>query len=64
MDQWYLDYGEPSWRDTALEWVENKDGKGLNTFTSETKHAVSGCTDRTAQRWQMTNIDMIVYRRA
>ena len=42
MDQWYLDYGEESWRETALEYVENKDGKGLDTFSSETRHAFVG----------------------
>lgn len=38
MDQWYLDYGEESWRETALEWVENADGKGLETYSSDTKN--------------------------
>lgn len=38
MDQWYLDYGEESWKQTALKWVENADGKGLETWTHETKH--------------------------
>jgi leucyl-tRNA synthetase len=42
MDQWYLDYGEDSWKKTALDWVDNKDGKGLNTFTMETKNAFEG----------------------
>ena len=40
MDQWYLDYGEESWREQALEYVEAKDG--LNTFSSDTKHAFVG----------------------
>ena len=39
MDQWYLDYGEEKWRDIALKWVENEDGKGLNTYTPETKNS-------------------------
>ncbi|KAH8677848.1 hypothetical protein BX600DRAFT_376622 [Xylariales sp. PMI_506] len=39
MDQWYLDYGEDAWRDQALEWVANTDGKGMNTFTNETKNS-------------------------
>ncbi|KKA26535.1 hypothetical protein TD95_005186 [Thielaviopsis punctulata] len=38
MDQWFLDYGEESWKEQALEWVDNKDGKGLNTFSSEAKN--------------------------
>lgn len=42
MDQWYLDYGEESWRQIALKWVNNADGKGLETFTAETKHAFDG----------------------
>ncbi|KAI0136910.1 hypothetical protein BJ170DRAFT_603701 [Xylariales sp. AK1849] len=42
MDQWYLDYGEESWRNTALKWVDNADGKGLNTFISETKNFFEG----------------------
>ncbi|PFH55407.1 hypothetical protein XA68_18377 [Ophiocordyceps unilateralis] len=42
MDQWYLDYGEASWKQTALEWVENSDGKGLETWTAETRNAFEG----------------------
>lgn len=42
MDQWYLDYGEESWKQTALEYVANADGKGLNTFTGETKNQFEG----------------------
>ncbi len=42
MDQWYLDYGEESWREQALEYVEGKDGKGLNTYSNETRHAFIG----------------------
>jgi leucyl-tRNA synthetase len=42
MDQWYLDYGEEKWRETALKWVENADGKGLNTWTQETKNSFEG----------------------
>lgn len=42
MDQWYLDYGEDSWKNTALDWVDNRDGKGLNTFTHEVKNAFQG----------------------
>lgn len=38
MDQWYLDYGEESWKKTALDWVEN----GLNTYTTETKNSFEG----------------------
>ncbi|KAI1873563.1 hypothetical protein JX265_005185 [Neoarthrinium moseri] len=42
MDQWYLDYGEDSWKKTALEWVGNADGKGLNTYFSETRNQFEG----------------------
>ncbi|KAM6536876.1 cytosolic leucyl tRNA synthetase [Fusarium falciforme] len=38
MDQWYLDYGEEAWKQTALKWVDNADGKGLETYTPETKN--------------------------
>ncbi|KAH6891236.1 hypothetical protein B0T10DRAFT_547577 [Thelonectria olida] len=38
MDQWYLDYGEESWKQVALKWVDNADGKGLNTYSAETKN--------------------------
>ncbi|KAI5467015.1 hypothetical protein BGZ63DRAFT_410109 [Mariannaea sp. PMI_226] len=38
MDQWYLDYGEESWKQVALKWVENTDGKGLETYAQETKN--------------------------
>ncbi|KAF4126325.1 leucyl-tRNA synthetase [Geosmithia morbida] len=42
MDQWYLDYGEASWKETALKWVENADGKGLETYIPETKNSFEG----------------------
>ncbi|KAF5007544.1 hypothetical protein FDECE_6135 [Fusarium decemcellulare] len=42
MDQWYLDYGEDSWKETALKWVENADGKGMETYTPETKNSFEG----------------------
>ncbi|KAH6682803.1 leucyl-tRNA synthetase-like protein [Halenospora varia] len=42
MDQWYLDYGEESWREVAMKHVDNADGKGLNTFSSETKNGFEG----------------------
>jgi leucyl-tRNA synthetase len=42
MDQWYLDYGEESWKQVALQHLENKDGKGLETYSSETKNAFEG----------------------
>ncbi|KAM3084388.1 cytosolic leucyl tRNA synthetase [Clarireedia jacksonii] len=38
MDQWYLDYGEDSWKKTALEYVDN----GLNTYSPETKNGFEG----------------------
>jgi leucyl-tRNA synthetase len=42
MDQWYLDYGEASWREVALKYVDNADGKGLNTYSEETKNGFEG----------------------
>lgn len=42
MDQWYLDYGEESWRNVALDWVNNAGGKGLNTYAQETKNGFEG----------------------
>jgi leucyl-tRNA synthetase len=42
MDQWYLDYGEEKWKETAINFVENKDGKGLNTYSHEAQHAFLG----------------------
>ncbi|PNY29960.1 Leucine-tRNA ligase, cytoplasmic, partial [Tolypocladium capitatum] len=42
LDQWYLDYGEESWKQTALKWVGNADGKGLETWTTETKNSFEG----------------------
>lgn len=42
MDQWYLDYGEDSWKKIALEYVDNVDGKGLETYSAETKNAFEG----------------------
>ncbi|CCT67024.1 probable leucine--tRNA ligase, cytosolic [Fusarium fujikuroi IMI 58289] len=38
MDQWYLDYGEESWKKTALDYVDN----GLNTYTPEVKNSFEG----------------------
>ncbi|KAF4637500.1 hypothetical protein G7Y89_g586 [Cudoniella acicularis] len=45
MDQWYLDYGEDSWKAVAMKHVGNADGNGLNTFTSETKNGFEGVLD-------------------
>jgi leucyl-tRNA synthetase len=42
MDQWYLDYGEESWKETALKYVDNADGNGLNTYSAETKNGYEG----------------------
>jgi leucyl-tRNA synthetase len=42
MDQWYLDYGEESWKEVALEYVDNSNGKGLNTYSAETKNGFEG----------------------
>ncbi|KAK5661310.1 hypothetical protein OQA88_11205 [Cercophora sp. LCS_1] len=45
MDQWYLDYGEDSWRAIAYDYVENKDGTGLNSWSPDTQHAFKGVID-------------------
>ena len=42
MDQWYIDYGEESWRTIAFDYVENKDGTGLNTYSPDTQHQFKG----------------------
>ncbi|PHH69050.1 hypothetical protein CDD82_107 [Ophiocordyceps australis] len=42
MDQWYLDYGEESWKREVLDWVENADGKKLATWGNETKNSFEG----------------------
>jgi len=42
LDQWYIDYGEDSWRQQAFEYVENKDGKGLECYSPDTQHAFKG----------------------
>lgn len=42
MDQWYLDYGEESWKQIALKYVDNADGNGLNTYSQETKNGFEG----------------------
>ncbi|KAG0646318.1 Leucyl-tRNA synthetase [Hyphodiscus hymeniophilus] len=42
MDQWYLDYGEESWKKVALKFVDNTDGKGINTYSQETKNGFEG----------------------
>lgn len=35
MDQWYLDYGEESWKQQTLKWVE-----GMQTWAQETKNGL------------------------
>ncbi|KAL2261951.1 hypothetical protein VTK26DRAFT_2908 [Humicola hyalothermophila] len=45
LDQWYLDYGEDSWRHLAFDYVDNKDGKGLETYSPDTQHAFKGVLD-------------------
>ncbi|RYP74735.1 hypothetical protein DL770_007554 [Monosporascus sp. CRB-9-2] len=45
MEQYYIDYGEDSWRAVATEYVQNKDGKGLNTWSSDTRNAFLGVLD-------------------
>lgn len=42
MDQWYLDYGEESWKQTALKWLDNENGNGMETWTQETKNSFEG----------------------
>ncbi|CCH42951.1 leucyl-tRNA synthetase [Wickerhamomyces ciferrii] len=39
-DQWYVDYGEESWKAEALEALHN-----MNTFTTETRNAFEGVLD-------------------
>jgi len=38
MDQWFIEYGEESWKNTAMEYVNN----GMETYSTETKHAFQG----------------------
>lgn len=38
MDQWYLDYGEESWKQTALKYVDD----GLECYSPETKNGFEG----------------------
>lgn len=38
MDQWFIEYGEESWKKVALDFVEN----GLNTYSTETKNNFEG----------------------
>ncbi|KAH7145475.1 hypothetical protein B0J13DRAFT_595402 [Dactylonectria estremocensis] len=38
MDQWYIDYGEESWKQRTLEYLHN----GLNTYGDETRNAFDG----------------------
>ncbi|KAI2616624.1 leucyl-tRNA synthetase, cytoplasmic [Hypoxylon sp. NC1633] len=45
MEQYYIDYGEDSWRAVATDYVENKDGSGLNTYSSDARNAFLGVLD-------------------
>jgi leucyl-tRNA synthetase len=45
LDQWYIDYGEEKWRHIAFDYVENKDGKGLECYSPDTQHAFKGVLD-------------------
>ncbi|KAI0151884.1 leucyl-tRNA synthetase, cytoplasmic [Hypoxylon sp. NC0597] len=45
MEQYYIDYGEDSWRAIATEYVENKDGNGLNTYSNDARNAFLGVLD-------------------
>lgn len=45
MEQYYIDYGEDSWRAEVVSHVENKDGKGLNTYSNDTRNAFMGVLD-------------------
>lgn len=38
MDQWYINYGEETWKKQALDYLHN----GLNTYGDETRHAFEG----------------------
>ncbi|KAL1835552.1 hypothetical protein VTJ49DRAFT_6491 [Mycothermus thermophilus] len=45
LDQWYIDYGEENWRHIAFDYVENKDGTGLECYSPDTQHAFKGVLD-------------------
>ncbi|KAL7628193.1 cytosolic leucyl tRNA synthetase [Parahypoxylon ruwenzoriense] len=45
MEQYYIDYGEESWRAIATDYVENKDGSGLNTYSTDARNAFLGVLD-------------------
>ncbi|KAI2464346.1 leucyl-tRNA synthetase, cytoplasmic [Annulohypoxylon bovei var. microspora] len=45
MEQYYIDYGEESWRAITTEYVENKDGNGLNTYSNDARNAFMGVLD-------------------
>ncbi|KAI1657815.1 leucyl-tRNA synthetase [Daldinia decipiens] len=45
MEQYYIDYGEDSWRTIATNYVENKNGDGLNTYSSDARNAFLGVLD-------------------
>lgn len=47
-DQWYIDYGEDSWKSLALEGLAN-----MNTFNKETRHAFEGVLDW-LKNWAVT----------
>ncbi|KAF2862508.1 leucyl-tRNA synthetase [Piedraia hortae CBS 480.64] len=45
LDQWFMNYGKPEnsgdgeWQPSVLKHVQNEDGQGLNTFSTEAKNA-------------------------
>ncbi|EME49099.1 hypothetical protein DOTSEDRAFT_67979 [Dothistroma septosporum NZE10] len=55
LDQWFMNYGTPEksgdteWQPKVLKHVQNEDGDGLNTFSTETKNAFVQVMDWLAQ---------------
>ncbi|KAK4507506.1 hypothetical protein PRZ48_001241 [Zasmidium cellare] len=55
LDQWFMNYGMPEksgdleWQPKVLKHVQNEDGEGLNTFSTETKNAFVQVLDWLAQ---------------
>lgn len=47
-DQWYIDYGEESWKNQALECLAN-----METFSKETRHGFEGVLDW-LKNWAVT----------
>ncbi|GAB7362555.1 hypothetical protein MBLNU230_g2872t1 [Neophaeotheca triangularis] len=55
LDQWFLNYGtpeksgDPSWQPDVLKHVQNENGDGLNTFSTEVKNSFEQTLDWLAQ---------------